>query len=96
MKRIARLILGCLCFASIILAGGETPDGGIDILWTLSWIAVAYLSARYWKKLGGRTMRYLHTLDPDELRMMSEQDRRDLEDYARAAELAREDAVMEK
>ena len=52
MKRIARLILGCLCFASIILAGGETPDGGVDILWTLSWISVAYLSARYWKKLG--------------------------------------------
>ena len=41
-------------------------------------------------------MRYLHTLDPDELREMAEQDRRDLEDYARAAELAREDAVMEK
>ena len=41
-------------------------------------------------------MIYLHTLDPDELREMDEQDRRDLEDYARAAELAREDAVMEK
>ena len=48
------------------------------------------------EETGGRTMRYLHTLDPDELRMMSEQDRRDLEDYERAAELAREDAVMEK
>ena len=41
-------------------------------------------------------MRYLHTLDPDDFREMDEQDRRDLEDYARAAELAREDAVMEK
>ena len=51
MKRIARLILGCLCFASIILAGGETPDGGIDILWTLFWIAVAYLCGRYYGKL---------------------------------------------
>ena len=41
-------------------------------------------------------MRYLHTLDTDYFRQMSEQDRRDLEDYERAAELAREDAVMEK
>ncbi len=40
--------------------------------------------------------RYFHTLDPDQIREMDEKDRRDLEDYARAAELAREDAVMEK
>ena len=32
-------------------------------------------------------MKYYHTLDPDEIREMEEQDRRDLEDYARAAEL---------
>ena len=41
-------------------------------------------------------MRYYHTLDPDEIREMEEQDRRDLEDYARAAELLAEDAAMEK
>lgn len=37
-----------------------------------------------------------HTLDPDDIREMEEQDRRDLEDYARAAELLKEDQVMEK
>ena len=40
-------------------------------------------------------MRYLHTLDPDYFREMAEQDRRDLEDYARAAELEKEDRAME-
>lgn len=41
-------------------------------------------------------MRYYHTLDPDEIRELEEQDRRDLEDYARAAELMAEDAAMER
>lgn len=41
-------------------------------------------------------MRYLHTLDPDYFYEMSEQDRRDLEDAERAAELLREDEVMER
>ena len=41
-------------------------------------------------------MRYIHTLDPDELLEMDEQERRDLEDYARAAEIERENAVMER
>lgn len=41
-------------------------------------------------------MRYLHTLDSDYFREVDEQDRRDLEDYARAAELMAEDAAMER
>ncbi len=41
-------------------------------------------------------MRYYHTLDPDEIREMEEQDRRDLEDYARAAELLAEEVAMER
>ena len=41
-------------------------------------------------------MKYYHTLDPDEIRDLEEQDRRDLEDYARAAELMAEDAAMER
>ena len=36
-------------------------------------------------------MRYLHTLDPDELRELN-----DNEDLARAAELLKEDMAMEK
>ena len=41
-------------------------------------------------------MRYFHTLDPDYIRELEDQDHRDLEDYARAAELMAEDAAMEK
>ena len=41
-------------------------------------------------------MKWFHTLDTDELREMEEQERRDLEDYARAAELMAEDAAMER
>jgi hypothetical protein len=51
MKRIARTILGCVCFASIILAGAENPDGSCNILWTLSFLAVAVLSGLGWKKI---------------------------------------------
>lgn len=40
--------------------------------------------------------RYFHTLDPDQIEEMEEQDRRDLDDYARAAELLAEDMAMEK
>lgn len=41
-------------------------------------------------------MKYLHTQDPDFFRDMAEQDLRDLEDYARAAELLAEDMAMER
>ena len=41
-------------------------------------------------------MKYLHTLDPDDFRDMAEQDQRDLDDYARAAELMAEDAAMKR
>ena len=41
-------------------------------------------------------MRYLHTKDPDWFRELEEQERLALLDAERAAELLREDAVMEK
>lgn len=41
-------------------------------------------------------MRYLHTKDPEFFREMEEQERAAWLDEERAAELAREDAVMEK
>ena len=41
-------------------------------------------------------MRYLHTKDPDFFRELDEQERLALLDAERAAELLREDAVMEK
>ncbi len=51
MRKIVKTILGCLCVASVILAGGETPEGGICVLWTLSWIGAALLSAWGYKKM---------------------------------------------
>ena len=55
MKRIAKIILqsilGCACFAAIILAGAENPDGSCNLVWTLSFLAVAILSGLGWKKL---------------------------------------------
>lgn len=51
MKRIAKIICGCACFAAIILAGAENPDGSCNLVWTLSFLAVAVLSGLGWKKL---------------------------------------------
>lgn len=53
MKKIVKAICGCVCVASIILAGGETPEGGICVVWTLSWIGAALLSAWGYKKMEG-------------------------------------------
>lgn len=51
VKNIVKTILAVLCFTAIILAGGEKPDGSVDFVWTLTWIAVAYLSGRGFFKL---------------------------------------------
>lgn len=51
MKRIAKIICGCACSSAIILAGAENPDGSCNIVWTLSFLAVAVLSGLGWKKL---------------------------------------------
>lgn len=40
--------------------------------------------------------KFYHTLDPDDIREMEEQERRDLEDAERAADLLREDMMMER
>ena len=50
MKRIAKTILGCVCFAAIILAGAENPDGSCNLVWTLSFLAIALLCG-LWRKL---------------------------------------------
>lgn len=52
MKRIAKTILGCACAVSVVLAGAENPDGTVNIIWTLSFLAAAVLAAYGWKKLG--------------------------------------------
>ncbi len=53
MKKIAKLLLSVACFAGIILAGCEEPDGSCDIIWTLSWMGVALLSGLGLKKMEG-------------------------------------------
>lgn len=43
-KRITRAVLTALCLAGIVLAGAENQDGSCNLVWTLSWLAVATLS----------------------------------------------------
>ena len=55
MKKTLKSIAGATCFASIILAGCETPDdGGICLPWTLGFIALAVISGYAYKRLEGR------------------------------------------
>ena len=44
MKKILMAFLGILCVVAFILACGQKEDGGIDILWTLSWFIVSFVS----------------------------------------------------
>ena len=50
MKKIVKTILGCVCVASVILAGAENPDGSCNLLWTLGWMAIAVISGLGLKK----------------------------------------------
>lgn len=51
MKKIAKVILAVACFSGIILAGCEEPDGSCNLIWTLSWLAVAVASGFCLKKM---------------------------------------------
>ena len=57
MKRAIKIILGCVCLASVILAGAENPDGSCNIIWTLGWMASAVVSGLVWGRLDGRAER---------------------------------------
>lgn len=57
MKRVIKIIAGCVCFASIILAGAENPDGSCNIIWTLGWMSAAVVSGLLWGRLDGRAAR---------------------------------------
>ena len=50
-KKIVKTVLAIVCFTSIILAGAENLDGSCNLSWTLTWIAVAYVSGRQYGKL---------------------------------------------
>ena len=47
MKKVAKTILAVACFAGIILAGCEEPDGSCNLAWTLSWLAIA-VNCAFW------------------------------------------------
>ena len=51
MKNVLKTILAVACFAGIILAGSEEPDGSCNIIWTLGWLSAAVLSAYGLKKM---------------------------------------------
>ena len=50
-KKIVKTVSAIVCFTSIILAGAENLDGSCNLTWTLTWIAVAYISGRKYAKL---------------------------------------------
>lgn len=54
MKKIFKTILAVACIAGIILAGCEEPDGSCNLVWTLSWIAVATAAGLGLKKMEDR------------------------------------------
>ena len=51
MKKTIKSILAVACFAGIILAGCEEPDGSCNIIWTLSWLSVAVASGLGLKRM---------------------------------------------
>ncbi len=52
MKKVLRTLAGFVFLASIVLAGAETPDGGVCLPWTLGFMASAFVSAFILKRLG--------------------------------------------
>ena len=51
MRKIFKTITAVACFASIILAGCQNPDGSCDLAWTLGFLALAVLSGYAFKRL---------------------------------------------
>ena len=51
MKKALKTLLAVACFAGIILAGCEEPDGSCNIIWTLSWLSVAVASGLGLKRM---------------------------------------------
>lgn len=50
MKKILEAALGLSIALSIVLAGGEKPDGTCDPWWTISWISIAVILGLIWKR----------------------------------------------
>lgn len=51
MKKIVKTLLAVACVAGIILAGCENTDGSCNLVWTLSWLAVATASGLGFRRI---------------------------------------------
>lgn len=51
MKTFLKIITGCVCIASVFLAGCENEDGSCDIVWTLGFLTLALISGLFLKHL---------------------------------------------
>ena len=51
MRTFLEIIICLVFFLSVILAGAENPDGSCNLIWTLSCLAIASLSAWAFNKV---------------------------------------------
>ena len=51
MRTFLEIIICLIFFLAVILAGAENPDGSCNLIWTLSCLAIASLSAWAFNKV---------------------------------------------
>lgn len=51
MRKFLEIIICLVFFLAVILAGAENPDGSCNLIWTLSCLAIASLSAWVFNKV---------------------------------------------
>lgn len=51
MRKFFEIIICLIFFLAVILAGAENPDGSCNLIWTLSCLAIASLSAWAFNKV---------------------------------------------
>lgn len=51
MRTFLEIIICLVFFLAVILAGAENPDGSCNLIWTLSCLAIAILSAWAFNKV---------------------------------------------
>ena len=51
MRTFLEIIICLVFFLAVILAGAENPDGSCNLIWTLSCLAIACLSAWAFNKI---------------------------------------------
>lgn len=51
MRKFLEIIICLVFFLAVILAGAENPDGSCNLIWTLSCLAMASLSAWAFNKV---------------------------------------------